>query len=250
MAPIRPRQPAPDSKSVRFPRAMMAPLTQPRSRTGSGQMSPRLDSAWRRWTRRWPGRPVIAACAFRSGAFPAPAGGRPSSRRASWRGARRLWPDRGLPWPDGDVRARLGLYAVAWRRWLAAGRRGRRAECNISAQASRISYPDLRRQALHARGFVRRDMVEAHWPHNPRFRQGDDRRRLSPDDDLFPPCGAWRDADRADRIGIESLARSFHRGLARSRAGRKARDTGALLARPIMRPAAASTKPARGDSPF
>src|SRR5438270_6248674 len=74
-------------------------------------------------------------------------------------------------------------------------------------------------------------MAEAHWSHNARFRQGDDRRRLLPDDDLFPPRGAWREADRADGIGIESLARSFHRGLARSRAGCKARGSRPLCGR-------------------
>src|ERR1700731_2654326 len=138
----------------------------------------------------------------------------------------------GLPWPDGHVRARLCLCAVAWRRRLAAGRRGRRAECELYPREPQGSdVRTVRRPALHARGFVRRDMAEAHWPHNARFRQGDDRRRLSPHDDLFPPRGARRDADRADRIGIESLARSFHRGLARSRAGRKARGNRPLCGR-------------------
>jgi glycine dehydrogenase subunit 2 len=41
MAPIRPRRRAPDSKSVHFPRALMAHLTRPRSKAGSGRMSPR-----------------------------------------------------------------------------------------------------------------------------------------------------------------------------------------------------------------
>ena len=38
-----------------------------------------------------------------------------------------VWQDRGFPWPDGHVRARLRLYVVARRRRLAAGRRGCRA---------------------------------------------------------------------------------------------------------------------------
>src|ERR1700732_4096221 len=191
-----------------------------------------LDSAWRRRTRRWSGGPFIAACGFRAGAVPAPEGGRLASRRASWRGARRIWPDRRVPWPDGHVRARLCLYAVAWCRRLAQGRRGRRAECELYPREPQGSHVRaFRRQALHARSFVRRDMADAHWPYNPRFCQGDDRRRLSPDDDLFSPRGAWRDVDRADRIGIESLARSFHRGLARSRAGRKARGHRAFCRR-------------------
>jgi glycine dehydrogenase subunit 2 len=50
------------------------------------------------------------------------------------------------------------------------GRRGRRAECELYPRKPQGSHVrTFRRQALHARGFVRRDMAEAHWPHNPRF---------------------------------------------------------------------------------
>ena len=97
--------------------------------------------------------------------------------------------------------------------------------------------------ALGRRGFVltlsTRERISGatrQLPHNARFRQGDDRRRLSPDDDLFPPRDAWRDADRADRIGIESLARSFHRGLARSGTYRKARGHGRFAGAPHYAP--------------
>src|SRR5450631_4116470 len=71
-------------------------------------------------------------------------------------------------------------------------------------------------------------MAEAHGSHGAGFRQGDDRRRLSSDDDIFSPRRARRHADRADRIGIESLARSVHRRLARSRTCRAARRNRAL----------------------
>src|ERR1700746_3650169 len=37
-------------------------------------------------------------------------------------------------------------------------------------------------------------MAEASGSHYARFRQGDDRRRLSSDDDLFPSCRAWGNA--------------------------------------------------------
>src|ERR1019366_2513551 len=87
-----------------------------------------LDAAWRRRSRRWPGRPFAPARGLRAGAILAPGRGRLASRRASKRGAQRIWKDRRFPWSDGDVRARLRLYAVAWWRWLAAGRRGCRAE--------------------------------------------------------------------------------------------------------------------------
>ena len=40
-----------------------------------------------------------------------------------------------------------------------------------------------------------------------------------PDDDVFPAGRARRHADRADRVGIEGLARSVHRRAARSRDG-------------------------------
>ena len=39
--------------------------------------------------------------------------------------------------------------------------------------------------------------------------------KVSTDDDLFSARGAWRDAHPPDRVGMEGLARSVHRGLAR-----------------------------------
>ena len=78
-----------------------------------------------------------------------------------------------------------------------------------------------------------------------RFRQGDDRRGLSSDDDVFPARRARRDADRADRVGEQGLARPVHRGAARSRDGGKARRHRALLRRAVLRAAPPPRRDAR-----
>ena len=104
------------------------------------------------------------------------------ARRA--RGARparaALRPHTRLPRPDGHVRARAHLHAVARRRRHAAGLRGRGAQRQLHPRRPR--RPDvaaLRRPALHARGAVRRRLARRHRRHHARFRQGDDRRGLS-----------------------------------------------------------------------
>ena len=82
-----------------------------------------------------------------------------------------------------------------------------------------------------------------HRRHHARFRQGDDRRGLSSDDDVFPAGRAWRDADRADGIGIQgkSLDRFIHvlRMLALEA---KAGKTRALRRRAALRPAPPSRR--------
>ena len=57
-----------------------------------------------------------------------------------------------------------------------------------------------------------------------------------PDDDVLPAGRARRDADRADRIGIEGVARPVHRHAARSRRGGQARRHGALPGAPRLAP--------------
>ena len=149
-----------------------------------------------------------------------------------------------LPRPDGHVRARDELHAGArlGRHAAGVGRCGAQREL----RARRAEGPDVaavRRPRLHARGAVRRSLARGHRRLHARFRQGDDRRGLSSDDDVFPARGAWRDADRADRVGEQSLARSLHRGAARSRAWRRnAATPRGSPARPITRRAAASTR--------
>ena len=80
----------------------------------------------------------------------------------------------------------------------------------VMAALKDVMTPGLRR-ALHARGAVRRRLPQGHRRQHPRFRQGDDRRGLSPDDHVLPAGGAWRDADRADREPGQGRPRPVHR---------------------------------------
>jgi hypothetical protein len=112
-------------------------------------------------------------------------------------------------------------------------------------RAVRADVAAVRRQAVHARGAVRRRLAEGHRHHDPRRCQGIDRRGLSSDDHVFPARGARRHADRADRIGVEGLARRIHRRAARSSDGRKARRHGTLYQRALPCPAPPPGRDAR-----
>ena len=139
----------------------------------------------------------------------------------------------------------MGMFVRAMSYMLAHGADGMRqasedAVLNANYVQGGTEGPDVaavRRPALHARGAVRRSLARGHRRLNARFRQGDDRRGLSSDDDVFPARGARRDADRADRVGKQRLARPVHRGAARSRDGGKARRHGALLRCAVLRAA-------------
>ena len=101
-------------------------------------------------------------------------------------------------------------------------------------------------RALHARGAVRRPLAEGHRADDPRLRQGDDRRGLSSDDGLFPAGRPRRDADRADRIGIEGEPRPLHHDAARPRALRASRRSRAVSGRAGPRAAPATRRNPRG----
>ena len=182
--------------------------------------------------------PVVLspACAFRAGAVRVARGGRLRLVEHAAR-ARRIRPDRRLPWSDGHVRARLA-YILSHG---ADGLRQAAEDAVLSANYIRACLKDLMSR-LSATGpactrLCSTTLAEGHRPHNARFRQGDDRRRLSPDDDLFPARGAWRDADRADRIGIEGLASIFSSWpCAISHWPQSAGKLGALPARPHYAP--------------
>ena len=68
-----------------------------------------------------------------------------------------------------------------------------------------------RHRPVHARSAVLGRLPRWHRPHHPRSGQGADRRRLPPDDDVFPARRPRRHARRADRNGIEGQPRSVHR---------------------------------------
>ncbi len=146
---------------------------------------------------------------------------RPSSRRAarSCAGAQPFGRMTRLPRPDGHVRPRARPTCCRTAP-TACGRR-RRTPCSTPT-TSAPSLADVMSQpfgdtAVHARGAVRRSLPRRHRRHHARFRQGDDRRGLPPDDHVFPAGRPRRAADRADRVGIEGLARSVRRDAPRSR---------------------------------
>ena len=164
-----------------------------------------------------------------------------ASRRSTQRGHAELRPPDRLPRPDGHVRARARLYAC---RMAPTGLRQASEDAVLSANYVRASLRDLMSQPFGDRICMHEVLFDDAWLHghrrdDARFRQGDDRRRLSSDDDLFPARRAWRHADRADGIGIESLARSLHRDAARSRAERQSRRGRALWPRAAIGAASA-----------
>ncbi len=116
---------------------------------------------------------------------------------------------------------RSGACALSTGRWAcscapsrfilshgADGLRQASEDAVLSANYIRASLSDLMSapfgdRPVHARGSVRRPLAQGHRPDHARLRQGDDRRGLPSDDDLFPAHRAWRDADRADGVGIQ-----------------------------------------------
>ena len=209
-----------------------------------------LDPARRRRTGRRPGDVLRGAETIHAGAlFRSRRRGlalcRARRRRCRRRAAVR--PPVRVPRPDGHVRARARLHAVARRRRPAAGRRGRGAQCQLRACILERSHvAALRRARLHARGAVRRSLARRHRHHHARFRQGDDRRGLSPDDRVLPAGRARRHADRADRIGKQGFARPVRRHAARSRVGRETRRQGAFRGGAALRPAPPPRRDPRG----
>ncbi len=84
------------------------------------------------------------------------------------------------------------------------------------ADALSLSFPGI---CMHE-VLVRRPFPQGHRRHHARFRQGADRRGLSPDDDVFPAGRARGLADRADRDREQGLARPVRFGVARPRRAR------------------------------
>ncbi len=133
----------------------------------------------------------------------------------------------------------MGMFVRALSFILSHGADGLRQaseDAVLSANYVRASLNDVmsapvRRPRLHARGAVRRPLAEGHRPHHPRFRQGDDRRGVSSDDGVFPAGRSWRDADRADRIGIQGEPRPIHHDASGPRFRRESRGS-----RPVSRP--------------
>ena len=164
--------------------------------------------------------------------------------------AQALRPHDRVPRADGHVRPRHVLHARPRRRRHAPGVGGRRAQRQLHPRlAPRPDEPALRRQALHARGAVRRPFPRRHRRHHARFRQGDDRRGLPPDDHVFPAGRPRRDADRADGVGVEGLPRPVHRHAPRSgHAGQGGRGRAVPAVAGASRRAVASTRPARRGS--
>ena len=68
-----------------------------------------------------------------------------------------------------------------------------------------LDAPFAKQRAVHARGDLLRSRLRRGLHHD-RSRQGADRRRLPPDDHVFPAGRPWRDAGRADRNGIQGRA--------------------------------------------
>ena len=80
-----------------------------------------------------------------------------------------------------------------------------------------------------------------------RFRQGDDRRRLSSDDHVLPAGGPWRPADRAHREPGQGGSRPVHRRLALSCRAREERHRHrGFQGRAALRPAPPPRRDARG----
>ena len=108
--------------------------------------------------------------------------------------------------------------------------------------ADLMSLPFGDRPCMHEALFDDR-LARGHRHHHARFRQGDDRRGLPPDDGVFPAGRARRHADRADRVREQGLARPVHRRrCATSRWRRSAATRSASPARRSTRRAAASTR--------
>ena len=149
-----------------------------------------------------------------------------------------------LPRPDGHVRARARLHAEPrrGRRAPGVGRCGAVGELHSGLAQGRDERAV--RRAVHARGVVRRQLPRRHRRHHARFRQGDDRRGLSSDDDVFPAGRPRRHADRAHGIGIEGKPRPLHPCAARDGAGSEGRKARTLRRRAASsRRAGGSTKP-------
>ena len=151
----------------------------------------------------------------------------------------------------GMYRARARLHALPRRRRPAPGLGGCGAQRQLRPRRpARRDEPALRRPHLHARGAVRRPLPRGHRRHHARFRQGDDRRGLPPDDHVFPAGRPRRHADRADRVGIEGLARPVRGDAARPRHARpSAARPSASIRRRCSPRAGASTRPAPRASP-
>jgi hypothetical protein len=103
---------------------------------------------------------------------------------------------------------------------------------------------------VHARSALRRFVPEGHRRLHARFRQGDDRRGLPSDDDVFPARRPRRDVDRADGIREPGIARRLHRHAAPP--GRRSEEAGLgslLPRRPAPHPPPPPRRDARGARP-
>ena len=146
----------------------------------------------------------------------------------------------------------MGMFVRAMTYMLAHGSDGMRQaseDAVLNANYVRAGLKDLMSLPFGDRPACTRrcstTLARRHRRLHARFRQGDDRRGLPPDDGVFPAGRARRDADRADRVGEQGLARPVHRGAARSRVCGEARRHGALLRRAVLCAAPPSRRDAR-----
>ena len=239
---LLPTAPTSTPSSARCGRAISAstPCTSTCTRPSRRRMA-----AAARAPARWCSRQALAP--FAPVPFVVPT--RTASRCVETRDGRRrqaFRPHVRLPRPDGHVRARASLHAGHG----ADGMRQASEDAVLNANYVRAGLRDLMSQpfgdqpCMHEVLFDDR-LLEGHRRHHARFRQGDDRRGLSSDDDVFPAGRPRRHADRADRDRrSQGLARPLHRRAARPGPRRQARRHRALHRAPCSPRAAASTKPA------
>ena len=162
-----------------------------------------LDAAWRRRAGRRAGGAVGGAGAVRAGAVPAPRG-RTASRWSSTteaRAAHAVRPHDRLPRPDGHVRARAGLHAVATAP-TACGRRPR-TRCSTPT-TSRVGLADVMSLPFGDRPCMHEVLFDDHWLKDTGVTTLDFAKAMidegyPPDDGVFPAGRARRHADRADR---------------------------------------------------
>ena len=110
------------------------------------------------------------------------------------------------------------------------------------ADALSLAFPGI---CMHEVLFDDR-FPQGHRGDHARFRQGADRRGLSPDDDVFPAGRARGLADRADRDREQGLARPVRRGAARPRRARAGGRRRRLPRRAAPHPAPPARRDRRG----
>ena len=139
----------------------------------------------------------------------------------------------------------MGMFVRALSFILSHGSDGLRQaseDAVLSANYVRASLNDVMSAPFGDRICMHEALFDDRWlkdtgTDDARFRQGDDRRGLPPDDGLFPARRSRRDADRADGIRIESEPRSVHHDAARSRIRREGRASASgFMSAPVHAP--------------